>query len=440
MNLMSPIDNEAEAREIAWEPDGRWWVGNMNLLASVNDGVTLPDHVRVVDATLREGEEVPDIVLSEDDKVRLAYAIYDVGFGELEVGYAGVIQEHFDLVQRLSQKGFDGAISSHTRIYGRPKEWKQEIDRNLEAGASILTFVGFASEVGTATTPWLSKEEVADRVANCVSYARSQGATTTFGLADLVRTSFEQVVACYRAAADAGVDRVYIYDGLGAARPEAIRFLTRFIRDLVGTDIEIGVHVHDTYGLAQANAVAALTSGASEVDAVPLGLGDGAGITASEEIAAAMEILYGIPTGIRLDQLRPLCQLIADAFKIPMPKTKAIVGENTYSHQIDSHVAAILRGAWYSWEVARPEVLGHKRRLAFGHGKLRQGRSGAVAALLETMGVEVTDDELKAVIDELRSETKRQPSLSVDEAREGVRRVLGINSDRSKNDCKNQSR
>ena len=47
--------------------------------------------------------------------------------------------------------------------------------------------------------------------------------------------------------------------------------------------------------------------------------------------------------------------------------TKAVIGENSYTHQIDSHVAAILRGAWYSWEVARPEVFGHTRRLGFGH-------------------------------------------------------------------------
>lgn len=428
MDLMSTIDGKSEAREIAWEPEGRWWIGRMNLLDSVNDHLALPDRVRVTDATLREGEEVPDTYLTEDQKVNLAQHIQDAGFAELEVGYAGVIQEHFDLVQRLRKEGFQGAISSHTRIYGRHGEWKDEIDRNLEAGAQVLTMVGSATEVGTATTPWLPKNEVADRIASCVSYAKSQGATVTFGLADLVRTTLDQVVACYRAAADAGIDRAYVYDGHGVARPGTIRFLTRFIKDLVGADVDIGVHAHDTYGLAQANAVAALTSGANTVDAVPLGLGEGGGITASEEISAVMEILYGVPTGVRLDRLRPLCSAVARAFRITMPKTKAVVGANTYSHQIDSHVAAILRGAWYSWEVVRPEVLGHERNLAFAHAKIRDGRSGAVAALIESMGVDVTDEELRAVIDELRSQTDQRPSLSIDEAKAVVQRVLGIDA------------
>jgi isopropylmalate/homocitrate/citramalate synthase len=426
MNLMKPIDEREEAREVEWEPARRWWTGRVNLLASVNADITLPAHLHIIDATLREGEEVPDTTFTLDQKVRLAHAIREVGFRELEVGYAGVIQEHYELVRRLKREGFDATIASHTRIYGRPEEWKKEIDRNLEAGAELLTMVGFATEVGTATTPWLSKAEVAPRVAECVAYARSQGARVSFGLADLVRTSFEQIVACYRAAAEAGIDRAYVYDGQGAARPEAIRFLTRFIRDLVGPRVEIAAHVHDTFGLAQANAVAALTSGAAAVDAVPLGLGDGAGITASEEVAAAMEILYGVPTGIRLDGLRRLCLEVADAFGIPMPKTRAVVGENMYRHQIDSHVAAILRGAWHSWEVARPEVLGQERQLGFGHAKLRAGRSGAVAALLDALGISPTDAELEAIMGELRAATQHQPSLDVNQARAIVERIVGV--------------
>lgn len=425
MDLMRPVDDQEEANELQWEPGGRWWSGKMNLLESVNYDLRLPSHLKIVDATLREGEEVPDTHLTEDQKVELAGLILDTGFKELEVGYAGVIQEHFNLVRRLVQEGFQGAIASHTRIYGRPEEWKTEIDRNLEAGAQILTLVGFASEVGTATTPWLTKDQVPERVSNCIAYVKAQGGQATFGLADLVRTDFKQIIACYRAAAEAGVDRVYVYDGMGAARPEAVRFLTRFIRDLVGEGVEIGVHVHDTYGLSQANAVAAITAGASAVDSVPLGLGDGAGITASEEIAAAMEILYGIPTGVHLERLPELCRQVARYFGIPMPKTKAVVGENTYVHQIDSHVAAILRGAWYSWEIAQPEVLGHRRRLELGHAKLRDGRSGAIAALFEMMGLNPKDDELEAILDELRRETLRRPSLDVEEAKQVIARVMG---------------
>lgn len=427
--LMSSINKKNEAKEIVWETKGRWWTGKMNLLNSVNRGLDIPSKIRPVDLTLREGEEVPDTVFSETEKVELAFEIQKIGFKEFEIGYAGVIPEHYHLVKRLIKEGFTGKISSHTRIYGRSEEWKKEIDKNIEAGAQILTLVGCATEVGTATTPWLKKEDTPERIANCTRYAKNQGAVVTFGLADLIRTSFEKIVSCYQAAIEAGVDRLYIYDAMGAARPEAIRFLTRFIKDLAG-NIEIGVHVHNNFGLSQANALAALTSGANVVDVVPLGLGDGAGITASEEIVSAMEILYGVRTGIQLDQLRPICQRVAKLFKIQMPKTKAVVGENLYYHQIDSHIAAILRGAWYSWEVAKPEVLGNKRRLAIGHNKLREGSSGMVAALIDKMGLHVNDQQLNMIFSELRKKLENQVSIDIEEAKEIIYHVLDINKKR----------
>jgi len=425
---MSSINKKNETKEIVWETKGRWWTGKMNLLNSVNRGLDIPSKIRPVDLTLREGEEVPDTVFSETEKVELAFEIQKIGFKEFEIGYAGVIPEHYRLIKRLINEGFTGKISSHTRIYGRSDEWKKEIDKNIEAGAQILTLVGCATEVGIATTPWLKKEEIPERIANCTRYAKNQGAVVTFGLADLIRTSFEKIVSCYQAAIEVGVDRLYIYDGIGAARPEAIRFLTRFIKDLTGDgDIEIGVHVHNTFGLAQANALAALTSGANVVDVVPLGLGDGAGITASEEIIGAMEILYGVQTGIKLDQLRPICQRVAKLFKIQMPKTKAVVGENLYHHQIDSHVAAILRGYWYSWEVAKPEVLGFQRKLAIGHNKLREGSSGMVAALIDKMGLHVNDQQLNMIFSELRKKLENQVSIDIEDAEEIIYHVLDFN-------------
>jgi methanogen homocitrate synthase len=280
--VMRPIDRTEESKELNWESNGRWWVGRFNIAPEVTANYRLPAAVTVVDCTLREGEEVPGTVLTVEQKIGLAQRISAAGFKEMEVGYAGVIDEHEHIVRVLRKENLPVKLASHTRIYGQESEWKDEINRNMDCGVDILTFVGFASEVGTATTPWLQKEEVPERVANCVAYAREQGATTTFGLADLVRTQPRFIEACYQAALQAGTDRVYVYDGLGASTPEAIGHLTRMIRQISGSKMEIGVHVHNTFGLANAAALQAIINSASVVDAVPLGLGDGAGIAVSE--------------------------------------------------------------------------------------------------------------------------------------------------------------
>lgn len=425
MSLMQDIRIEEEEKELEWDEQERWWVGKVNRFAAVTADQQLPPFVTIMDSTLREGEEVPGTVLALTQKIELAHRIAETGFREMEVGYAGVIDEHEKVVHALSQERLPIKLASHTRIYGQEHEWKPEIDRNLDCGVDILTFVGFASEVGTATTPWLPKEKIPARVAKCVRYAKEQGAVVTFGLADLVRTQLDYIVPCYRAAAEEGADRLYVYDGLGAATPESIGYLTHLIRDIIGPELEIGVHVHNTFGMATASAIRAVTAGASVIDAVPLGLGDGAGITASEEVALALAVFYDVPTGIDLAQLKELCEKVADAFAIDIPPSKSLIGANQYRHSIDSHVAAILRGAWYSWEVVRPEVIGQQRELQFGYAKLRRGKSGALYAKAQQLGYEPTREEMDEILEQVRMVTKSDRYATEEDVERVIREVLG---------------
>lgn len=402
MSLTGPIDPAVEQQEQIWDHQGRWWVGHFNRSSAATVGLLVPEQVTLIDATLREGEEVPGTFLTLEEKLSYARYVAELGVREMEVGYAGVIDEHYELIRRLKAEGIPVKLGSHTRIYGQANEWRAEIDRNMEAGADSLTLVGWASEAGMAGTPWMTKQDVPERVRDCVQYAKQQGAHVTFGLADLVRTRLDYVWSCYGAAAEAGVDRVYVYDGQGAAAPHAVAYLTRLLRDVVGPQPEIAFHGHDSLGLATANALAALTNGASAVDTVPNGLGDGAGITATEEIVMALEVFHGVPTGIRLESLKELSEKVGDLLGYTLPQTKAVVGKNMFRHQIDSHVAAILRGTWHSWEVIRPDVVGQQRRLEFGYAKLRRGRSGALFAKAQKMGLEVSDDQLITILERVR--------------------------------------
>ena len=103
-------------------------------------------------------------------------------------------------------------------------------------------------------------------------------------------------------------------------------------------------------------------------------------IGATEEVAMALEILYGVTTGVRLESLYRLSKLVEEVFQIPIEKNKAIVGENIVRHQIDSHLNTLIRGIWWAWESMRPEFFGRKRSLEWAKGKLRTGRSGSINA------------------------------------------------------------
>jgi hypothetical protein len=113
--LMTAIDRRSEDDELIWDPEKRWWLGKVNTYASVTSDYALPPRASVVDVTLREAEEVPGTMLTVADKLEIAHAVAEAGYAEMEVGYAGAIDEHREFVRRLKRENLPVALASHTR-------------------------------------------------------------------------------------------------------------------------------------------------------------------------------------------------------------------------------------------------------------------------------------------------------------------------------------
>jgi len=158
-------------------------------------------------------------------------------------------------------------------------------------------------------------------------------------------------------ALDAGVDRIVVYVGNGCALPIAFKDVVMFTKNIV-KDIPVEVHAHQDLGLAVANTLSGVEGGAEIVDVVFNGLGDRAGNAATEEVIMALEILYGINLGLKLDKIMEISQLIEKYSRTPLQAHKAIVGKNCFVHESDLHVEQILRGNWVTWELFQPHIVG----------------------------------------------------------------------------------
>jgi isopropylmalate/homocitrate/citramalate synthase len=395
-----------EPPEIIVDPQERWWVSRLNRLSLVQQQLAPMSHVRFRDCTIREGEEMPGVRLSYADKLSLARKIQETGIGEMEVGYCGAIDEHRKLAKFLRDEGISVKLTSINRSYGREGEWQQEIDLAAETGVDGISFVVFANDDLLTSVPWLPKRDVPDRVTRCVTYARNAGLEVAATVAGASRTTPRWIEACSQAAASSGANVIGIADSMGCALPETVSYLVHLVRDAVGHGPMIAFHGHNTLGLATANAISAVRAGAQVLDAVPLGLGEGAGIAPLEEMAFILEALYDIRTGLKVDKIADLCREVARVFGVDVLPTKTFIGRGIYRHSIDSHIASILRGAWYTWECVHPSVVGQTRHLEFGFAKLRRGRSGAIAAKIEQMGQEVSDEQLDTIVGEIRAITE----------------------------------
>ena len=421
---MPTVDLYSDPSEIILDPENRWWVSSLNRLAQVQQGISLPLRVRIRDCTLREGEETPGTHLTREQKLSLAQMLQETGFDEIEIGYCGAIDEHRDLVGFFRDAGLTVKLTSLNRTYTHDGEWQAEVDRAIKAGVGSISFIVFCNDDLLRSVPWLPKEDVPKRVFDCVSYARAAGVEVAATLAGASRTTLRWVELCTRAAAKAGANVIGVADSIGCAVPEMVAFLVRFVRDAVGPGPALAFHGHNTFGLATANALSAIKAGAEVVDAVPLGLGEGAGITPLEEIAFALEVLYGIQTGLEIGKVAELCRQVKKVFGVEYLPTKTFLGEGLYRHSIDSHIASILRGAWYTWESVHPSVVGQERQLEFGFAKIRRGRSGAIAAKIEKMGLEADDAQLNHIIADIQAITEVRHWATEEDVEKVIRRIL----------------
>jgi isopropylmalate/homocitrate/citramalate synthase len=412
--------------ELEFDEENMTWHPTLNRIARENSGRSaLTGPVTLCDETLREGEETPGVYLDLAGRMRIARKLEEIGVPEIEVGYVGAIQEHFDLSRQLKSEKSSLKLVSHTRTYTKEDEWKVELDRAVEAGSDILCLLASGSHTLAATTPWLPLSAVPERVAMCIEYTKRLGVYPALTLVDGIRTPLKHFIRIYEAAFAAGVERIYVMDGQGVALPETIAYLVRLARAITGPGCEIAVHCHNDYGLATANALAGLQAGASVVDVVVNGLGDKAGISALEEVVMALEVLYGVPTGIKKEQLFEVSKLVEEIFNIPLAANKAIVGENIVRHQIDSHMGTILKGVWWAWEGFQPQLFGRRRALEWAKGKIRSGRSGSLAAKLEKLGVQATDEQFSAILDELKRAVERQNMVTEQDLEVMIGNVAG---------------
>lgn len=118
----------------------------------------------------------------------------------------------------------------------------------------------------------------------------------------------KQIETLAAALMEAGCDEVGLSDTTGYADPAAVRRMIALVRNVVGEEAVTGIHLHNTRGLGLANALAALDSGLSTLDASLGGLGGcpfapgASGNIVTEDLAFMLEAM-GYDTGINLEKL-----------------------------------------------------------------------------------------------------------------------------------------
>jgi isopropylmalate/homocitrate/citramalate synthase len=348
----------------------------------LNEPQLITKNIRILDSTLREGEQHPGVAFTIKQRIQIAWMLDSFGVDQIEISPV-VSHDHFEATKTIIKQDLRADILAHVRAI------KSDVDVAIDTGATwIATYMGI-SDIHLSAKLRISREEAKIRALEVADYIKSHGLKSRFTMEDASRTDPKFLIEMCKEMNSRGIERISIPDTVGIMRPHGMYNLVRMVCENIDLSrSSIDVHCHNDVGLALANALAGCEAGADQIHTTIDGLGERTGIPSLAETAVALTLIYKVPNNFRLHLLRDLSRTISEYTEIPTPESKPIVGDSAYKHKTGTHLAAILRNP-AAYEILEPKIVGNRRKIVFGE---LAGKNGA-AYLLSLLGLETSKAE-----------------------------------------------
>ncbi len=292
----------------------------------INDGVRAGGSVGLYDTTLRDGEQTVGVVLSPEDKVEIARALDALGIGRIEAGFPRVSEEDRRAIELIRDAGL------RAEIWGFSRAVPADVEALVELGLTATVIESPISDLKLEALG-VARETMLERIRAAVSYAAERGITVAYFGVDSTRADPAFYEQAYKAAVEAGAREVAVVDTLGIATPEAVAGLVEQTVEWLGPDVPVHFHGHNDFGLATAAAVAAARAGARWIQGTINGMGERAGNANLLEVALALDALYGIETGLRLELAREVSGRVRELSGYALEPWKPVVGETLFRRE-----------------------------------------------------------------------------------------------------------
>jgi isopropylmalate/homocitrate/citramalate synthase len=414
-----PVNSKLEAITDLWR------ISQHCFSEEIRSKMTISPNLKLCDITLREGRQLPGVSLRRDEVLLIADKLVEAGVGMLQMHHDDP-QEMEEVKKRHPKVTIEALV--HPTAVLNPEMAKGEVDMNFDHGADYTTLCfSFSPEqmclFESMAGARISIEEAIERAMGSVEYARKKaGKTKKVGclIQDCTRIPIERLAEVCGKLVDAGADMIKLDDINGMAITPVYTHVVREMKRLL-PNTEIGLHTHNDIGLATAAIYAGVEGGADLIDACVNGLGERAHIAPLAEIAAVVQIYYGVDLGIKLDKMTELSRLVSDVMKWPMTDTTPFVGKTAYSHLVEVHycVPEGEEGFW-AYLCMKPEMFGNTQHNLLGH----YSGPWAVRTKAKELGLKIASGKEPAVVQQVRSEIRwRKRQLTNEEFRKIVETV-----------------
>ena len=358
-------------------------------------------NVLIHDTTLRDGEQMPGVVFTPDEK--LALATKSIEFGTDLMDIMPAVSESEQRVTRRLAEMFPQKISATCRAK------REDIELAAKLGVRRVTLFTPLSDIHLKYKLGISRDENLQRSLEIIDYARSFGMAVDFAGEDATRADYSYLTDFLQALGHK-IEIFYIADTVGFLTPSTTRILVSKLKN--SCRCKLGLHVHNDFGLATANTIEGLRAGADVFSGTFTGIGERAGNAPIEEVCTALRYLYSTELDVGYDMLSEICALVQRCSGINLQPHKPISGSNAFCHESGIHADGVIKHP-ATYEPFDPADVGAVRKFYFGK------HSGN--AVLRHFFSDLTEHERHGLLAVIKRAAERQKrSFSAEELSELV--------------------
>ncbi len=318
------------------------------------------ERIFIFDTTLRDGEQSPGAAMTVEQKYEVAVQIARLGVDAIEAGFPVSSPLQFKACKMISENLKGPVITALARAV------EKDIDSAADAlnkaeNSRIHTFIA-TSPIHMQYKLKKNPDEIIEMAVKAVKYAKNKAREVEFSPEDATRSKTDFLCTIIEKVINAGASIINIPDTVGYTTPQEISNIISKIKNSVPNIDKaiISVHCHNDLGLAVANTMAAIESGARQAEVTINGIGERAGNAALEELIMVMKVRndrFPYSTNINSKLIYNSSRLISNITGLEIARNKPIVGDNAFAHESGIHQDGLLKNR-ETYEIMTPVSIG----------------------------------------------------------------------------------
>ncbi len=392
--------------------------------------------IKIMDTTLRDGEQTTGVSFNEMEKLSMARVfLNELKVDRIEVASARVSEGEFKGVKKITDWANKNGYIDRIEVLGFVDNGTS-IEWIVNSGAKVLNLLCKGSYKHVTEQLRRKPEEHLEDVKRNIRLATDKGLTVNIYLEDWsngMKHSRDYVHFMLNGLRKETVNHFMLPDTLGILNPDETY---EFCKEIVDTypELNFDFHAHNDYDLAIANVFHAIKAGVTCIHTTINGLGERAGNAPLSSVIGTIKDHLKMKTNVDESKLNLVSKLVESFSGIRIPTNKPLIGEFVFTQCSGVHADGDSKNNLYFNDLL-PERFGRQRKYALG----KTSGKANIKKNLEDMGINLDTEALKKVTEKVIELSDKKNTVSTEDLPYIVSDVLRNESISNNIEIKNYS-